>query len=215
MNEVGLLPLRVVGAHDLDPDFREALRPGEPMPDRDGKPHQLPSFFYEVPSWDAAMEIQIAPHFRLSEFLHVDVREADPQRSFPRYVPLAVTLLAAHLEVLRETVDNYIHISANGGYRSPAHALSASGSAHLWGTAANIYRIGDDFLDNEKQITRYTQIVREVLPGVWVRPYGHGVGFADDHLHLDLGYLTIEPRGASAEDEDTDGAAQGKEEAEA
>ncbi|CAN5688100.1 hypothetical protein BH23GEM3_BH23GEM3_06220 [soil metagenome] len=212
MSEMGLLPLRVVDARELDTKFRAVLRPGEPVRDRDGTPHQLPAFFYEVPSWNAAMEIQIAPHFRLSEFLHVDVREADPQRRFPRYVPLAITLLAAHLEVLREAVDTYVHISANGGYRSPAHALSASGSPHLWGTAANIYRIGDDFLDTEKQIARYTQLVREVLPGVWVRPYGHGIGFADDHLHLDLGHLSVEPRGVRAEDEDRGGTTPGKEE---
>jgi len=36
-----------------------------------------------------------------------------------------------------------------------------------------------------------------LLPFAWVRPYGHGLGHADDHLHLDLGYVTMVPNGAS------------------
>jgi hypothetical protein len=27
-----------------------------------------------------------------------------------------------------------------------------------------------------------------------VRPYGHEIGKADDHMHLDLGYITLVPR---------------------
>ena len=28
-----------------------------------------------------------------------------------------------------------------------------------------------------------------------LRPYGHQKGFADDHLHLDIGYAVLTPRG--------------------
>jgi hypothetical protein len=28
---------------------------------------------------------------------------------------------------------------------------------------------------------------------VWVRPYGHEDGQADDHLHIDIGYTLFDP----------------------
>jgi hypothetical protein len=27
-----------------------------------------------------------------------------------------------------------------------------------------------------------------------VKPFGHGIGQADDHLHIDLGFATLVPR---------------------
>ena len=87
---------------------------------------------------------ELTPNFGLWEFIDVDVREAEPLRRFPRYVPCAVTLLARALERFRDHVGTFVHVAANGGYRSPAHALTAHASPHCWGTAANIYRIGDD-----------------------------------------------------------------------
>jgi hypothetical protein len=53
----------------------------------------------------------------------VDVREVEAMRTFPRYVPCAVALLATALEVFRAEVGTFVHIAANGGYRSPGHAL--------------------------------------------------------------------------------------------
>ncbi|MDQ6718116.1 MAG: hypothetical protein M3Z17_07190, partial [Gemmatimonadota bacterium] len=123
-----------------------------------------------------------------------DVRETSVLLSFPRYVPCAITLLAVCLERFREAVGSFVHISANGGYRSPAHALSHHACLHSWGTAANIYRIGDTYLDTRSSIERFSLIARETLPGVWTRPYGSPAGFAEDHLHLDLGYVTSVPR---------------------
>ena len=35
-----------------------------------------------------------------------------------------------------------MHIAVNGGYRSPGHKMSSNATAHMWGTAADIYRIG-------------------------------------------------------------------------
>ena len=86
-----------------------------------------------------------------------------------------------------------MHVAANGGYRSPAHALSRHASRHCWGTAANIYRIGDTWLDSREEIEKYADIARRVIPGVWIRPYGPEDGQADDHLHLDIGYTVFEP----------------------
>ena len=34
----------------------------------------------------------------------------------------------------------------------------------------------------------------KTLPGIWTRPYGTPTGYAEDHLHLDLGYVLSVPR---------------------
>lgn len=192
-------PLRIVDGLALPKETRRLLRPGEALADREGRLHRLPRFFYEIPEWDVALRTQITPNFKLWEFLDVDVREVEPLRAaWPRYIPCAVTLLAAHLELLRHTTGTYVHVAANGGYRSPAHRLSTHASPHCWGTAANLYRIGDDWLDDERTIAKYRRVVRRVMPAVYVRPYGAGVGEADDHLHLDLGFTEVVPHGAPA-----------------
>lgn len=186
--------LRVVDGLELSAEHRAILRPGELMEDRDGRRRRLPRWFFEVPTWDAALETDLSPHFKVWEFLNVDVREHHLQRMhWPRYLPLAVGLLATSLEVLRQKVDTYVHIAANGGYRSPSHRLTRYAGPHVWGTAANIYRIGDDWLDDEKTINRYSRLVRGLSPAVWVRPYGHDVGETDDHMHLDVRYAVVAP----------------------
>ncbi len=192
--------LELVDATTLGDDLRAALRPGETLEDEAGRARRLPRFFYEVESKKAAESVELAPGFHLIEFLRTDVREAEPLRGWPRYVPCAVTHLAAALSVFRQRVDTYVHIAANGGYRSPGHALTRHASPHCWGTAADIYRVGDDFLDTEETIERYAEIAREVLPAAWVRPYAP----ADDHLHLDLGYVLVVPRDAPGLDAETD-----------
>jgi len=102
-------------------------------------------------------------------------------------------LLAAGLELFRLEVGTLVHVAANGGYRSPGHALTRHASRHCWGTAANIYRIGDTVLDSREEIEKYAAIAQRVIPGVWVRPFGPEDGEADDHLHLDLGYTVFDP----------------------
>ena len=199
MSESGTLPLPVVDGLQLGEKHRRALCPDEILQDRQGRGRRLPRFFYEVDSWQTAQKIQLTEHFSLWEFLTVDVREVEPLRTFPRYVPCAVTSLAAHLELLREAAGTFVHISANGGYRSPKHALTDGASTHCWGTAANIYRIGDDYLDSQDKIERYARLVDRKLPGIWTRPYGNEKGTADDHLHIDLGYMVVVPREAPSE----------------
>ena len=187
------LPLPLVRADDLPGDVRELLRPGAVLHDRSGAARVLPSSFLRVDSWNQAMETLLTPHFKLSELIGVDVREAPLVRSFPRYVPCALLLLAAGLELLRLEVGTYVYVAANGGYRSPGHALSRHASRHCWGTAANIYRVGDSYLDTREEIEKYAAIARRVIPGVWVRPFGLEDGEADDHLHLDIGYTVFDP----------------------
>lgn len=193
------LPLPVVDGLELDERHQRALCPDQIIRDRRGRLRRLPRFFYEVDSWQTAQSVDLTEHFALWEFLTVDVREAEPLRTFPRYVPCAVTALAVHLELLREATGTFIHIAANGGYRSPGHGLTDGASAHCWGTAANIYRIGDDYLDTQEKIERYARMAEKRIPGVWTRPYGHEKGFADDHLHLDVGYMLLVPHGAPSE----------------
>lgn len=195
------LSLRLVDGLELDDQVRRALRPGELIRDTAGRARRLPRYFYEVPSWDAALETELTPHFGLWELIDVDFREAEAIRMFPRYVPCAISLLATHLEVLREKVGTVVRIAANGGYRSPAHRLSETASPHSWGTAANIYRIGDETMDSEERIDKYSRLAREVLPGIWSRPFGAGDGFAFDHVHLDLGFTTVVPHDAKSEEE--------------
>jgi hypothetical protein len=187
------LPLPLVLAAGLPADVRQVLRPGETLRDRSGAGHVLPSSFLRVASWSQAQETALTPHFKLWELIAVDVREAPAARAYPRYVPCAVLLLAAALELFRLEVGTYVHVAANGGYRSPGHALSRHASRHCWGTAANIYRIGDSYLDSREEIERYAAIARRVIPGVWVRPYGDADGEADDHLHIDIGYTVFDP----------------------
>jgi hypothetical protein len=194
MSDESTFPLSVVDGLTLSPEYRKALRPGEMWADANGRQRQLPRYFYEIPSWDMAMKVQLTPNFLLWEFIQVDVRETPLLLSFPRYVPCAITLLAVCLERFREAVGTLVHISANGGYRSPSHRLSRNASLHCWGVAANIYRIGDTYVDTRSAIERFSLIARETLPAVWTRPYGSPAGFAEDHLHLDLGYVTSIPR---------------------
>ncbi|HEX2546430.1 MAG TPA: hypothetical protein VHL79_16230 [Ramlibacter sp.] len=190
---MSVLPLPLVRAHELPPEWQQLLRPGETLQDRTGAPRVLPSTFLRVDSWAQALETDLTPHFRAWELIGVDVREALLARSFPRYVPCALLQLAAALELFRLEAGTFVHVAANGGYRSPAHALSRHASRHCWGTAANIYRVGDTYLDTREEIEKYAAIARRVIPGVWIRPYGPEEGQADDHLHIDIGYTVFEP----------------------
>lgn len=192
--------LRVVDGLRLGPEYRTALRPGEVVEHPDGREVPLPRYFYEVASWEAALETKLSPHFGAFEFLDVDVREAEPLRAFPRYLPCAVVAFAAVLERLRSAVGAPVRIAANGGYRSPGHELSVVTSPHLWGAAADIYRVGNEYLDDLDRIERYGRVAREALKGVWVRPCGDEPGRSFDHLHVDLGYLTLVPRPESLEE---------------
>lgn len=193
------LGLPLVDGLALPEPVRELLNPGMAIRNRDGESHVLPRFFYQVESRPAALAIQLTPDFALWEFMEVDLHEAMPLREFPRYVPCGVTALASALQVFRTAVGAPVRIAANGGYRSPSHARSSPGSSHNWATAANIYRIGSDWLDDAERIERYAAIARRVLPFAWVRPFGHRPGLADDHLHIEVGYLTAVPRGAAEE----------------
>lgn len=178
--------MKIIDGLELPEQHRALLRPNELL---DG--HRLPRFFYEIPSWPAAHEFRIAEHFKLAELMTVDCREAELLlRTFPHYVPCAIGLLAGFLEGFRRAVEAPVFVSANGGYRSPAHQCSQNNDAHCWGTAADIYRIGDTFLDDEKSIGKYAEIMQSFGAQVFVRPYSEG----DDHLHIDLGFITISPR---------------------
>ncbi|MEX0907018.1 MAG: hypothetical protein WD054_01710 [Gemmatimonadota bacterium] len=182
------LPLPLVEGSALPEACRHVLRPGESLIDRHGHERVLPATFMRIDSWQQALDLPLTAHFNLWELIGVDVREAAPLRTFPRYVPCALLLLASALELFRLEVGTYVHVAANGGYRSPGHALSRMASRHCWGTAANIYRVGDCWLEERTEIEKYAELARRLIPGVWIRPAGSGDGEVDDHLHLDLGY---------------------------
>ncbi|HSP13727.1 MAG TPA: hypothetical protein VLV78_03120 [Thermoanaerobaculia bacterium] len=187
--------LKVVDAFDLDDELRSILRPGEMIRDANGRRHRLPRYFYEVESHDAAVKIRLTPHFGLNEFALVDLKEAQRLQRFPRYIPCAVRLLAFYLELFRALVNASVHIAVNGGYRSPAHKMAEGATPHVWGTAADIYRIGPNILKTKELIERFNVIAEDLSEDISVLPYGHVTGTnADDHVHIDLGYITLIPR---------------------
>jgi len=186
--------LKIVDAFDLDPELRALLRPGELVEGIRGQYHHLPRYFYEIPSHEAAREIRVTPHFGLNEFLLVDLKEAARVRAFPRYVPCAIRLAAFYLERLREATSAPVHLAVNGGYRSPAHKLSVAATPHMWGTAADVYKIGTVVLRDRASIETYNRVIEDLTDDLYVMPYGHEIGKADDHIHVDLGYVTVIPR---------------------
>jgi len=182
----------------LAEEYRALLRPGESEADASGAVHRLPRILYEIGSWEEAHEIRLTPHFTLAELMLVDCREAKLLlNQFPHYVPCAILLLARFLEDFRREVDAPLLISANGAYRSPAHQIGGARSIHAWGTAANIYRVGDTFLSDAKSVGKYRAIAASLSPAVFVRPFGREKGQTSDHLHIDLGYVTLTPRECS------------------
>ena len=195
MSEHETTSIKVVDAFDLDDEMRSILKPGEMVRDAQGRRHRLPRYFYEVPSHKAATSIRLTPHFGLNEFILVDLKEAQRLQGFPRYLPCAVGLLAFFLEQFRTAVGASVHINVNGAYRSPQHRLSQNATTHMWGTAADVYRIGTTILKTKETIEKYNDVAEELSDDVRVLPYGHDTGrAADDHVHIDLGYITLVPR---------------------
>jgi hypothetical protein len=187
--------LKVVDAFDLDDELRSILKPGEMVRDTQGRRHRLPRYFYEIPSHEAATSTRLTTHFALNEFTLNDLKEAARLRQYPRYVPCAIRLLAFYLEQFRSACGASVHIAVNGGYRSPSHKLAGNATPHMWGTAADVYRIGTSILKTKEAIDKYNELAEDLSEDVNVLPYGHVTGRdADDHVHLDLGYVTLIPR---------------------
>ncbi|MEA2163120.1 MAG: hypothetical protein QOK37_1247 [Thermoanaerobaculia bacterium] len=187
--------IKVVDAFDLDDELRSLLRPGEMVLDAEKRRHRLPRYFYEIPTHEAAVSIPLTQHFGLNEFILVDLKESPRLQEFPRYIPCAVRVLAFYLEQFRRDAGASVHIAVNGGYRSPSHKLSLNGTPHMWGTAADVYRIGSAIVKGKETIEKYNAIAEDSSDDLRVLPYGHVTGLnADDHVHIDLGYITVIPR---------------------
>ena len=179
----------------LPEPWRTLLKPGETVVDKFGRTHSLPRFFYAIDSWEAAKKIRLSEHFTMAELLHVDCREARPLlETFPHYAPCAVSILARYLELFRQKVETPVFISVNGGYRSPAHRASQGAGPHNWGAAADIYRVGDTWLSGQKEVEKYGAIACSLASEIFAKPYGGGDGQTDDHLHIDIGYVSYVPR---------------------
>jgi hypothetical protein len=190
-----LQQIKVVDAFDLDDELRSLLKPGEMVRDAQGRRKRLPRYFYEIPTHESAKQIRLAPHFGLNEFILVDLKEAQRLQEFPRYIPCAVRLLAFFLEQFRQAAGASVHVAVNGGYRSPSHKMSGNASTHMWGTAADIYRIGSNIVKTKELIDKYNDVAEELSDDVTILPYGHDTGVSvDDHVHIDLGYVTVIPR---------------------
>jgi hypothetical protein len=187
--------LKVVDAFDLDDELRSVLKPGEMVRDTQGRRHRLPRYFYEIPSHEVAAATRLSAHFTLNEFILTDLKEAPRLQVYPRYVPCAVRVLAFYLEQLRINAGASVHVAVNGAYRSPSHKLSLNATPHMWGTAADIFRVGSSILKTQELIEKYNNLAEDLSEDVNVLPYGPVTGKnADDHIHLDLGYITLIPR---------------------
>ena len=187
--------LKVVDAFDLDDELRTILKPGEMVKDAQGRRHRLPRYFYEIPSKEAALATRLTPHFGMNELILTDLKEAPRLQAYPRYVPCAVRILAFYLEQFRSACGASVHIAVNGAYRSPSHKLSSNATPHMWGTAADIYRIGTSILKTKELIEKYNEVAEDLSDEIMVLPYGHVTGRnADDHVHFDLGFITLIPR---------------------
>jgi hypothetical protein len=187
--------LKVVDAFDLDDELRSLLKPGALLHDEQGRRHRLPRYFYEIPSHEVAFATRLTPHFGLNELILNDLREAARLQQYPRYVPCAVRLLAFYLEKFRERAGASVHIAVNGGYRSPSHKLVHHASPHMWSTAADIYRIGSTILKTKESIEKFNDIAEDLSDDIRTLPWGPVTGKnADDHVHIDLGYITLVPR---------------------
>src|SRR5437660_6365196 len=158
--------LKVVDAFDLDDELRALLRPGEMVRAAQGRRHRLPRYFYEVGTHDEAMSLRITPHFGMNELLLVDLKEAQRLQQFPRYVPCAVRVLAFYLEQFRAAAGASVHIAVNGGYRSPAHKMSHAATPHMWGTAADIYRIGTTILKTQDVIEKFNEVAEQLTDDI-------------------------------------------------
>ena len=105
-----------------------------------------------------AKELALTAHVRLSELLIVDCREAPRLlEEFPHYVPCAVSLLA---RVLEDFPRAGRRVGLHFGQRRvpftgpsafhPGHDRSSTGAS-----AADVYRIGDTFLNTRSAIEKY------------------------------------------------------------
>jgi len=187
--------LKVVDAFDLDDELRTILKPGEMVRDAHGRRHRLPRYFYEIASREEALATRLTQHFAMNELVLNDLREAPRLQQYPRYVPCAVRIVAFYLEQFRAACNASVHVAVNGGYRSPSHKLSSDATPHMWGTAADVYRIGSSILKSKELIEKYNEIAEDLSEDIQVLPYGHDLGKqADDHLHIDLGFVTLIPR---------------------
>ncbi len=190
--------LPIVDGLQLPSALRALLRPGEMFDDDEGRPHQLPRFFLQVDSWEQAKKTKLTAHFTLAELISVDCQEAPSLlREFPHYVPCAIAVLARYLEEFRTRAEAPLLVTVNGGYRSPSHRMTKHATPHLWGAAADIFRVGDAPMDSQKNVERFARIAEGIGQEVFTKPFGHGAGETDDHLHVDLGFLHLIPRVAT------------------
>ena len=105
-----------------------------------------------------------------------------------------MVLIARYLEDLRRDADGVDRWSARTAVIAPRLIeRNEPKSPHCWATAADIYRVGGTYLDNERSISKYADMAQSLGPQVFARPYTEG----DDHLHIDLGFITVTPRNCS------------------
>ena len=169
--------------------------PAASLSDAQGQAHQLPRYFYEIPSWDVAdgaaalgalRAVGVHPHRRARSRAAAHVSALRAVRDHAAWRSASSSFAAR--------CGTYVHIAANGGYRSPAHALTVHATPHAWGTAVNIYRVGDTMLDEREALEHYAGVAYKSMPGVYVRPFGNDAGI---HRRPPASRLRLRRRGAA------------------
>ena len=194
-------PLPIVDGLELDAPVRSLLMPGVPVRDSHARLRRLPRFFYAVESWNVALETQADAAFRdvgvhgrrsVRAGAAAPVSRATcraPSRRSPR-ISRCCASRSARRFTSPPTADIDRRRTAS---RSP-------GSPHCWGTAANIYRIGDRVSRRARRDRKVRGARDRSAAGAARAAVRAGPGCVDDHVHLDLGYVTAVPADAAGEE---------------
>ena len=130
------------------------------------------------------------PRARQKEYARLVIEETDRMGAmideileFARGGPARLRISPVSLEALCERVHRLLEpdLKARGmsfrselGYKggTPGHALSVHARPHAWGTAVNIYRIGDTMLDNQDAVRN-----QDLVAGQGGVLFGNGLQF--------------------------------------
>ena len=108
-------------------------------------------------------------------------------RQSPRYIPCAVACWLLPRAAARG-VGAQVHVAVNGGYRSPSHKL-AVGASPTCGPRRPTSTRSLDRAPGAGHHRDLHRVAEEISDDLWIMPTATSWA-ADDHIHLELGYLT-------------------------
>jgi hypothetical protein len=144
------------------------------------------------------MKFGSAPHFTLAELMLVDCREARVLlKPVSRITcPCAILLLARFLEDFRREVDTPVFISATAGTARRRIKLAAR-KAFMRGARRQISTGSATLFFPMQSPLESMARSRHHLVRLFLFDFGHEKGQTSDHLHIDLGFVSLTPRECS------------------